>query len=294
MELRQLDHFVAVAEDGSFTKAARRLNYVQSALSVSVQALERELGVRLFDRTTHRVTLTGAGEALVPAARRTLAAAEETRDIAAAVRGVLRGTLRVGIMQSFAFADLPGLLGRFHRQHPAVEIQARPAVGGSAALLEELRQGGLDIAFIALVDPPVGVNAVPLGSEDLVLVAAPGQAPAGRRPVPLDALVDATFVDFPTGWGVRTVVDRAFLAAGLDRRVTIEVADLTTCVELVRAGLGIAVLPPSLLPSGDPELVQRALSPRITWHVVMATPSSRPNAAADALTQLVTEGRPQG
>ena len=75
MELRQLDHFVAIAEDGSFTKAARRLNYVQSALSVSVQALERELGVRLFDRTTHRVALTDAGDALLPAARRALAAA---------------------------------------------------------------------------------------------------------------------------------------------------------------------------------------------------------------------------
>src|SRR6202790_2828543 len=109
MELRQLEHFVAIAEEGSFTKAARRLNYVQSALSVSVQALERELSVRLFDRTTHRVTLTGAGQALLPGARGTLAAAEEIRDIAAAVRGVLRGTLRVGIMQSLPFADVPHL-----------------------------------------------------------------------------------------------------------------------------------------------------------------------------------------
>src|ERR1700689_4549191 len=191
MELRQLSHFVAIAEDGSFTKAARRLNYVQSALSVSVQALERELAVRLFDRTTHRVTLTAAGEALLPAARRTLAAAEEARDAAAAVKGVLRGKLRVGIMQSFAFADVPGVLGRFHREHPAVEIQVRPSAGGSAALLEDIRQGGLDIAFTALFDPAPAVDAVPLGSEELVLVAAPQQAPAGRGPVTLDTLVDA-------------------------------------------------------------------------------------------------------
>src|SRR5487761_1424294 len=141
MEFRQLSHFVAVAEDGSFTKAARRLNYVQSALSVSVQGLERELSVRLFDRTTHRVTLTGAGESLLPAARRTLAAAEEIHDLAAQVRGVLRGTLRVGIVQSFAFADVPGLLGTFRQQHPEVEIQVRPAAGGSATLIEELRRG---------------------------------------------------------------------------------------------------------------------------------------------------------
>jgi DNA-binding transcriptional LysR family regulator len=294
VELRQLGHFVAIAEDRSFTTAARRLHYVQSALSVSVQALERELNVRLFDRTTHRVTLTGAGEALLPAARRTLAAAEEVRDTAAAVRGVLRGTLRVGIMQSFAFADVPGLLGAFHREHPGVEIQVRPAVGGSAALIEEIREGGMDIAFIALVDPPSGVTAVPLGSEDLVVVAAPDQARPGRRPVTLDALVDASFVDFPPGWGIRTIVDRAFAEAGLERHVTIEVADVATCLQLLRAGLGIAVLPPSLLPPSDPLLRKRAVSPPLSWHVVMATPAGRPpTAAANALAELVARGSPQ-
>ena len=294
MELRQLGHFVAIAEDGSFTKAARRLNYVQSALSVSVQALERELNVRLFDRTTHRVTLTGAGEALLPAALRTLAAAEETLDIAAAVRGVLRGRLRVGLMQSFSFADVPWLLGQFHRQHPGVEIQVRPAAGGAAALLEELRQGTIDIAFIALFDPPAGVIAIPLGSEDLVLVANREQARSGRGPVPLDALVDATFVDFPMGWGIRTVIDRAFAAAGLNRRVSIEVADVGTFVQLLRAGLGVALLPPSLIPSGDTDLRRRAVSPRVTWNVVMATPSEGASAAANALADLVSpRGDPQ-
>ncbi|HEX3840954.1 MAG TPA: LysR family transcriptional regulator [Acidimicrobiales bacterium] len=288
MELRQLDHFVAIAEDGSFTKAARRLNYVQSALSVSVQALERELGVRLFDRTTHRVALTGAGEALLPAALRTLAAAEEARDIAAAVRGVLRGRLRVGLMQSFSFADVPGLLGQFHRQHPGVDIQVRPAAGGAAALLEELRQGSLDIAFIALSDTPAGVTAIPLGSEDLLLVATRAHVPSGRGPVRLDSLVDATFVDFPIGWGIRTVIDRAFAAAGLDRRVSIEVADVGTLVQLLQAGLGVALLPPSLIPSGDMDLRKRAVSPRVTWNVVMATPSEGAHTAANALADLVS------
>jgi DNA-binding transcriptional LysR family regulator len=288
VELRQLEHFVAVAEDGSFTRAARRLNYVQSALSVSVQALERELGVRLFDRSTHRVNLTGAGEALLPAARRTLAAAEETRDIAASVKGVLRGKLRVGIMQSFAFSDVPALLGRFHHQHPGVEIQVRPAAGGSAALLDDLRQGALDIAFVAVLDRPSGVSVHPLGSETLALFAAPGRAPAGRGAVSLSDLVDATFVDFPAGWGVRTAVDRAFAAAGLERRITIEIADVGTCLAIVRAGLGFALFPPSLVPPGE-QLVRRAVSPRVTWHVAMVRPSGRSHAAADALAELVTQ-----
>src|SRR5487761_1077727 len=294
MEFRQLSHFVAVAEDGSFTKAARRLSYVQSALSVSVQALERELSVRLFDRTTHRVTLTGAGRSLLPVARQTLAAAEEIRDVAAALRGVLRGTLRVGIMQSLPFADVPELLGTFHRQHPDVEIEVRPAAGGSAALVEELRQGGLDIAFIALHDLPSGLTAIPLGSEELVVVTAPETALPGRGPVTLDQLADARFVDFPAGWGVRTAVDRAFAAAGLERNVTIEAAAVAACLQLLRAGLGIALLPPSLIPSGGgPHLMQRAVSPPPTWHVVMASPAGHAaNAAATAFTELVVHDPP--
>lgn len=290
VELRHLEHFVAVAEDGSFTRAARRLSYVQSALSVSVQALERELGVRLFDRTTHRVVLTAAGEALLPAVRRVLAGVEETRDLAADFRGVLRGRLRVGLMQSFAFADLPRVLGEFHRLHPEVELQLRPATGGSVALVEELRQGAIDLAFVALLDTPTGLTTTPLGSEDLILVAAPELAPRGRGRVGLDALAEASFVDFPSGWGIRTVTDQAFAAAGVERRVTIEAADVSTLLQLVEAGLGVALVPPSLVRSGERNLVQRPLGATITWHVVMAMAGGRsPNAAARALADMVVD-----
>ena len=120
MELRHLQHFLAVAEEQSFTRAAGRIHLVQSALSVSVRSLERELGARLFDRTTHSVQLTSAGEALVVEARRTLAAAEAARDAVAAVRGGVRGTVRVGIMHSLALIDLAGLLTRYHREHPLI------------------------------------------------------------------------------------------------------------------------------------------------------------------------------
>jgi DNA-binding transcriptional LysR family regulator len=287
MELRQLEHFVAVAEHESFTRAARRLNYVQSALSVSVKALEGELGVQLFDRTTHRVVLTGAGEAILPAARRTLASAEEILDAAAALKGVLRGRLRIRL-QAGAFADLPALLGRFHRLHPDVEIQIGRPAHGSASVLDELRQGIIDIAFAGLIDVPAGVTATRLSSEDLILVAAPDLAPPGRGPIRLDTLTSADFIDFPPGWGVRTVVDRSFATAGLDRRVTIEAADISTLLQLVRADLGIALLPPSLLGKDDRDLKRRTVKPAITWHIVMAmTSEPSRNAAAKALADMV-------
>jgi DNA-binding transcriptional LysR family regulator len=289
VEIRQLAQFVAVAEERSFTRAARRLGYVQSALSVSIQSLERELGVRLFDRTTHQVLLTDAGEALLPSARQTLASVEETRDVAAALRGALRGTLRIGLMQSFAFLDVAVLLGEFHRLHPAVEIQARPSAGGSLALAAELQHGGIDIAFVSLSEDPPGVSTTELAVEELHLVGAAQLLPSQRGRVELSDLSEATFVDFPPGWGIRAAVDHAFATAGVNRRVAIEVADVSTCLQLLRAGLGVSLLGRSLL-QGDHGLQTRRLMSPVSWRVVMAVPANRPTrAAADAFAALVTK-----
>src|SRR3954470_9087378 len=120
MELRHLATFAAVAEEGSFTRAAGRLHVVQSAVSSGVRALERELGVTLFDRTTHRVELSDAGRALLPEARRTLAAAEAARDAIHQLRGGLRGTVRLGVMltQRAAAVSVPRLLAALRDEHP--------------------------------------------------------------------------------------------------------------------------------------------------------------------------------
>jgi DNA-binding transcriptional LysR family regulator len=291
VEIRQLEHFVAVAEEQSFTRAARRLSYVQSALSVSIKALERELGITLFERTTHRVEVTDAGEALLPAARETLASVEQTRDVAAALKGVVRGTLRIGIMQSFGFLDVSSLLGEFHRQHPDVEIQMRPSPGGSQALLAELKRGGIDIALVAAADEPAGATTTELAVEELHVVGTADLLPRRRSRLRLSDLSAAGFVDFPSGWGVRTVVDQAFAAAGATRHVAIEVADVATYVALLQAGLGIALTPASLLPP-DHGLQTRRLAEPVTWRVVMALPSNRPvRAAAGAFAESVRSAR---
>ena len=127
MELRQLEHFVAAAEEGHFSRAADRANIVQSGLSASIRALERELGTRLFDRTTRRVELTESGRALLTEARRVLGAAAAAREAVAGVEGLQRGTLSLGIMQSLGAVQLPALLARFHSSHPGVDIRLRQA-----------------------------------------------------------------------------------------------------------------------------------------------------------------------
>jgi DNA-binding transcriptional LysR family regulator len=288
VEIRQLEHFVAVAEERSFTRAAQRLNYVQSALSASIQALERELGVRLFDRDTRRVALTDAGAELLPTVRETLASFEHTRDTAAALNGIVRGSVRIGMMQSFAFLDVPHLIGEFHRRYPDVEIHMHAAPGGSSAMIGELRAGDLDIAFASITDDPPGLAVTDLAIEELDLIGRPDLLPPGTGPVTLADLAGEAFVDLPQGWGVRTAIDAAFTSARMNRRVTIEIADIRTFLDMLQAGLGIGIAPRSLLPAGYP-LQMRRIVPAITWRIVMALPARRPvRGTAAALAELVT------
>jgi DNA-binding transcriptional LysR family regulator len=292
VELRQLEHFIAVAEERSFTRAAGRVHLVQSALSVSIRALERDLGTRVFERSTHHVSLTDAGEALLPEARRTLAAAEQARDAVSAVQGIVRGTLRIGIMQSLTLVDVASLLARFHDLHPRVEIQTRPAPGGSVALAEDVRRGRLDCAFVSLPGGiPSGLSITPLATEPFFLFAARGRLPSGGKDLTLRDLEGAGFVDFPPGWGTRVAIDQAFAAAGFERSVEVEVADVSTYVELVRAGLGLGFLPRSMFASSAMYLDSCAISSIPLWNVGLAVSvGTPPTAAATAFLALVHGG----
>lgn len=288
MELRRLEHFVAVAEEQSFTRASRRIHLVQSALSVSIKALEAELGAPLFERTTHQVELTDAGRALLPEARATLAAAQGARDAVDAVVGGLRGTLRIGIMQSVTAFDLAALLVQFHREKPGVELRPRPARGGTMALVRDVASGELDLAFVAVTgrEHP-GVTLTRLVSEPILLAVPPGHRLESMASVQLEDLAGEMFVEVPTGWGTRLRTDQALAQAGVERVVGVEVADLSTLAELVRAGLGLGFLPASTSVGAD-RVTFVPLRPQILWEVSLAVPSTRsPSAAALAFIDLV-------
>jgi DNA-binding transcriptional LysR family regulator len=277
VELRHLQFFVAVAEELSFTRASRRLHVVQSGVSSAIQGLERELGAPLFDRDRHRVALTDAGLALLPEARATLAAAQAAQDAVAQARAGLRGTLT---MVSIGTVDVAGLLGRFHATHPGVSVHLRHAPTGSAGLAAQVIAGELDLALVALPgQAPAGLRLQPLTEEPLVVIAAPGHPLAGQRGVTLAQLAEEDFVDFPPGWGNRTVADRAFAAAGLDRRVPFEVTEFPSAAGLVRHGLGIAFMPRSAADlDGVAEIGLDG--PALLWRVSVATPTARRLSAA--------------
>ncbi len=295
MELRHLEFFLAVAEELSFTRASRRLHVVQSAVSSAIAGLERELGAPLFDRDRHRVALTDAGQALLPEARATLAAAQAARDAVAQARAGLRGTLTVGTMVSMGTVDVAGLLGRFHTTHPGVSVHLRHAPAGSAGLAAQVIAGELDLALVALPgQAPAGLRLQPLSEEPLILIAAPRHRLAGRHGVTLEQLTGEDFVDFPPGWGNRTVADRAFAAAGLDRRVPFEVTEFPSAASLVRNGLGIAFIPQSAADLAGLDVIGLD-GPALRWRVSLATPTTRRlSAAARAFAAELLPGRGPG
>ncbi|MFF6996363.1 LysR family transcriptional regulator [Streptomyces sp. NPDC008313] len=242
MELRHLQHFVAVAEDQHFTRAAERLMVSQSGLSASIRALERELQAPLFVRTTRRVTLTEAGRALLTEAERVLAQVRAARDAVAAVQGVLRGTLSVGTEQCIAGVHVARLLAAFRRRHPDVEIRLRQA--GSGALAEEVAAGRLDLAFAVRTRPDTDqLRSVPLAAEPMTVLCHPAHPLAAAAASAPEELGEEAFVDFHPDWGPRRVTDAVFAAAGVQRTVALEVGDVHSLLELVHEGLGVAVVP---------------------------------------------------
>ena len=290
MELRQLATFVAVAEESSFTRAADRLHVVQSAVSAGVRNLEKELGVMLFDRSTHTVKLTDAGRALLPEARATLSAAQAARDAVDEARGGLRGTVVLGTMQAQGMRaiNLAGMLAAYSAEHPGVEVKIRHA-GGSTEMAHEVREGRLDLAFVALPgDGPPGVELIPLASEPIVL-AVPARHPLAKSTdIELAALSDETLVDLPTGWGIRMAVDHSFAAAGLTRTVTYEVNDTATMVDFVRSGLAVGMLPRSFVDTTEDIALVPIRDQPPQFQTAIAIPANRRlSAAARAMLDTI-------
>ncbi|MFJ2056083.1 LysR family transcriptional regulator [Streptomyces sp. NPDC087908] len=292
MELRHLQHFVAVAEDRHFTRASERLMVSQSGLSASIRALERDLRAPLFVRSTRRVTLTEAGRALLVEAERILAQVRAAHEAVAAVQGVVRGTLSLGAEQCVAGVRVAGLLAAFRGRHPDVEIRLRQE--GGLALAEDVGAGRLDLAFAyrSRADSDV-LRSVPLAAEPMTLLCHPGHplAAAGSALSPHD-LAGEVFVDFHPGWGPRRATDATFAAAGVPRAVSLEVNDVHSLLDLVEEDLGIAAVPrhfrhkrPSL------HAIPLAGAGEDVYETVALLPPARATSpAARALMTLLEEG----
>jgi DNA-binding transcriptional LysR family regulator len=277
MDLRQLSYFVAVAEEGQFTRAAERVSVAQPAVCAQIGRLERELGERLFHRDPRAVTLTPAGDALLPHARAALAAAERGRDTIASLRGMLTGRLRVGVAGPVD-RRLAEALGEFHRRHPAIEIAL--SHGQNDPILLAVAQGEIDAAVVGLGAQalPPGVDAREVAAEPLVVCVHGGHALSGRESVALADLRDEPLLMLPQGSGLRTVVFNACRELGFVPRVVGKTAELGALVELAGVGLGAAIVPRSAAAGATtvrltrPELLRRTA---LAWNRDGASPAGR-------------------
>jgi DNA-binding transcriptional LysR family regulator len=245
MELRQLRHFLALVEERSITRAAKRELIVQSGLSNSIQALERELGTPLYVRGTRPVRLTAAGEALVGAARRTVTSAVQAEQAVHRTRDVLIGTLRLGISLSAQhLVPFASYLAEFTRDHPGIDLRLHYAPG--LAMISMLEAGELDCVIGPAVSQVPGVRMTPLAREPMRLLCRSDHRLADREDVSLSELADERFVEVPPGWTGRLLSDAAFAGDGIPRRVVCEVGDWELFLELVSAGVGIGFAPVGL------------------------------------------------
>ena len=297
MEFRQMEYVVALAEERHFTRAADLAGLSQSGLSSAIRSLEDELGTPLFHRTTRRVEPTAAGYALLPHARAILDEAVRARDAVVRVSRTVTGSLRVGAEQCLGFVDLDvsALLERFHRRYPLVETEF--VQSGSHELVDAVRTGDLDVAFVATSRHLGAVRHMPLGHEPLVVLLPPSHPLAAHHELSWDLLDGQGFVDFGTSWGVRTLNDELLAAHGVSRRVRCSVNDVHTLLDLVRRGLGLAVVPLHVAAKPQAsELIQVSLPGGTSsdWTVSAISPmQERADIPAGMLLELLGETCPE-
>lgn len=285
VEIRHLQYFLAVAEDQHVTRAAARLKVAQPAVSQQIQVLERRLGTRLFDRVGRRVQLTAAGRALLPHAQATLAAMESGVAEVRAASGSLGGSFAVGLVQAAGALQVPELLARYRSRFPQVEVTIKQE--GSGTMISAVRDGGLDAAFVGLLEGqrPSGIVARWLLSEPLVVVVPPGHRFAGHRQLRLTDLRGEAMATLTQGTGLRAVVERACREAGFEPRIVCQTGDLEALLDLCAVNLAMAIVPASAASASGLEVMQ-LIAPTIQRHLALVSrpPGSRSPAARAFLT----------
>jgi DNA-binding transcriptional LysR family regulator len=255
LDIRHYRSFIALADQGSFTSAARKLHIVQSGLSVTIKEMEEELGVRLVQRTTRRVSLTDAGILFLEYARPAVTMLNDGMEAVRAQSQIVRGRLSLGILQSLGpYINLPTVLGRFHAQYPDVDFTVRSIDSPQAP--ELIKEGAIDLCFHAVTAKtlPAGIDAIPFVQDSLVAICAKKHPLAQRKAVTLEVMVPLPFVDLTQERALRALVDKSYAAQGLSRKSMFEVSAVETMLQFVGAGLGVSIVPFALAKASEASL----------------------------------------
>ena len=269
MNLRQLRYLVAIADEGSFTRAAERLLVAQPSLSQQIKSLEQELGGPLLERLPKGVRLTAAGKAFLPEARAAIAHAERARRDARSALGLQAGELEVATVTSVAFGVLPPAFQRWRESYPGTTIALREYTH-RRALDDAVRIGVGDIAVGPRPSDWSG-PVVELGWEEFVVVL-PSLDPLGRRErhVSVEELEDRDWVLFGPDHGLSELILETCARAGFTPRRTVETGQVAAAANLAAAGLGVTMVPDNIVPTGLDACI-RSLKPRLVRQIVAFT-----------------------
>lgn len=250
MELRHLRHFLALAEELHFGRAARRLSISQPPLSASIRQLEEDLGVRLFERSSRQVRLTAAGAAFLVESRRILAQAADARALVGRIASGLSGRLQVGFVASMLYRGMPELLARHRDSHPGIEVVLRELNSGEQ--LDALLAGRLDAGFVHAPTVPAGLDGVEVLVEPFVCCVPTSHPQARRRNADLARLSDEPLVLFAREVSpeYHDRIVSLCVESGFTPRQRHEVRHWLTVLAFVAAGMGVALVPASLARAG--------------------------------------------
>lgn len=298
MELRHLRYFIAVAEELHFGRAAQQLGISQPPLSQQIQALEQELGARLFERTNRRVALSEAGRLFLDEARQVLAQVDKAADVARRAQLGELGEMKIGFTSSAPFTSrIPQAIHAFRQRFPAVHLHLTEM--SSREVVDAVFDESIEVGLMRPLPVPEGLAVTELFREPLVAVlnASHPLAACGDGGVQMADLAQEPFVFFPRSYGSGLYAQLMELArqAGFSPHFAQEAGEALTIIGLVSAGLGVSVLPASFQRIRIDGVVYRTLlDPQATSAVWLVRREGAGSAMANAFAELLGEISPPG
>ncbi|GAA3861907.1 LysR substrate-binding domain-containing protein [Leifsonia kafniensis] len=273
MNLEQLQSFVEVARIGHFTRAAAHLHLAQPSLSRQISTLEADLGATLFHRARGNITLTTAGESLLPLAKRMLTDAENVRYEMQELAGLRKGRVRLGATPTLCISLVAEVLTLFHAAYPGIDLHLTER--GSHGLLEDLAGGALDLALITTPEggsgPSASLRRLPLLTEQLVVVSSVTSPLLGDlQSVTLAQLAELPQITFHESYDLRALTMQEFQKANLVPKVVLEGAEMDAVLRCVERGLGVAVVPAMVLVDRPGLRSARLTAPRLARSISLA------------------------
>lgn len=289
IDLRDLRYFAAVVEHASLTRASEALHVSQPTLTHAIARLEEQLGGSIWRRLPNRragVVPTELGRRALERGGRAVAELDALNQDAALLKGLYAGALRVGTIQSLAGTLLPRWVVRFAEQHPAIVLDLPLVTSESGADL--VREGKLDAALVVAAPSQTGLKRMRCAEQELVAVMRRDHPLSRRRSLSLIGLAQESFVLVPERTFAAVAIEEVCARAGFKPRVRCRLASISGLCALVRAGVGVSILPEGSVPKGDTDLVERGIGkefPRRTVHLLYRA-EAEPSPALTAWLQV--------